>query len=459
CGYGNFSSIAQVNQVTKLYTNDGSGNFTEKANSSLIGVSDGSIAFSDVDRDGDEDLVISGIDASSKGVTKLYTNDGEGNFTERITQSSVDDQLRLKGTMEGALAMADVNGDQHPDLFVMGTDNNYARTSNLYLNDGKGQFTLSKDYEVGGMNGGSAAFADVDSDGDQDLLTTGFDDSYEPYTLLYLNGKDDNGKGIFSSPDSWDSPFNGVAMGSVAFGDIDRDGDQDFLSTGKDYKGQGVTQIYINDGRGNFTEKADNNLAGVFSSSIAFSDTDRDNYPDLLLLSGYRDWDSPPLTKLYTINSAGQFAELSLDIPLLKVDGNVAISEGDENGQLAIYLSNDKTSNLYQYNANTETLTELTDNTIEGVAVGAALFADPDRDGDQDLVITGKSDQGPISKIYLNDGNFHFSEANRIDLPDLEISSLTIMEGNDKHDPYLIITGNSDPRKPTTLLKVYSIQQ
>ncbi|MEO0790235.1 MAG: VCBS repeat-containing protein, partial [Bacteroidota bacterium] len=177
-------------EITKLYTNDGLGNFTEKENSNLIGLKDGSVAFSNIDGDGDEDLLICGFDASYKAITKLYTNDGEGNFTERITQSSVDDQLRLKGTMEGALAMADVNGDQHPDLFVMGTDNNYARTSNLYLNDGKGQFTLSKDYEVSGMNGGSAAFADVDSDGDQDLLTTGFDDSYEPYTLLYLNGKD-----------------------------------------------------------------------------------------------------------------------------------------------------------------------------------------------------------------------------------------------------------------------------
>ncbi|MEO0790234.1 MAG: VCBS repeat-containing protein [Bacteroidota bacterium] len=250
-----------------------------------------------------------------------------------------------------------------------------------------------------------------------------------------------------------------MALGSVAFGDIDRDGDQDFLSTGKDFEGQGVTQIYINDGEGNFTEPENSNLAEVLYSSIAFSDADRDNYPDLLLLSGQSQWDSPPLTKLYTINSEGQFAELSLDNPLPGADGNVAISDGNENGQLAIYLSNGKTSNLYQYNANTETLTELTDNTIEGVAGGSALFADLDRDGDQDLVITGSSDQGPISKIYLNDGNFHFSEANRIDLPDLEISSVTFMEGNDNHDPYLIITGNSDPRKPTTLLRVYSIQQ
>ncbi|MEM6878887.1 MAG: hypothetical protein AAF544_10030 [Bacteroidota bacterium] len=59
----------------------------------------------------------------------------------------------------------------------------------------------------------------------------------------------------------------------------------------------------------------------------------------------------------------------------------------------------------------------------------------------------------------LNDSNFQFSEANRIDLPDLAVSSVTFMEGNDNHDPYLIITGNPDPPKFKTLLRVYSIQQ
>jgi len=43
-----------------LYTNDGDGNFTEIINTPFLGVNESSIEFGDVDADGDLDLIVAG---------------------------------------------------------------------------------------------------------------------------------------------------------------------------------------------------------------------------------------------------------------------------------------------------------------------------------------------------------------------------------------------------------------
>ena len=67
---------------TKLYINDGAGNFSEITGVPFDKVWMSSIAWTDIDNDNDQDLLITGENGSDQRIAKLYTNDGNGNFSE-----------------------------------------------------------------------------------------------------------------------------------------------------------------------------------------------------------------------------------------------------------------------------------------------------------------------------------------------------------------------------------------
>jgi cytochrome c-type biogenesis protein CcmH/NrfG len=134
------------------------------------------------DFDGDGDLDI--FDAS--GSQRLLRNDG-GKFTDVTAGSG----LSITGSQYSFAAVAgDYDNDGRPDLFV-------ARFAEkrfvLYHNDGNGHFsdrTKGTGIEVPMLKGSpymSAAFVDVDHDGDLDLFVAG------PTNVLFRN----NGNGTF----------------------------------------------------------------------------------------------------------------------------------------------------------------------------------------------------------------------------------------------------------------------
>ncbi|PJF33097.1 MAG: hypothetical protein CUN57_03045, partial [Phototrophicales bacterium] len=100
-------------RITKLYTNDGTGNFTEVSNTPFEGVTSGSVAFSDVDGDGDEDVLIAGANNSFDRITKLYNNDGTGTFTEVLGTS-------FEQVYDTSIAFSDVDGDGDEDVLIAG---------------------------------------------------------------------------------------------------------------------------------------------------------------------------------------------------------------------------------------------------------------------------------------------------------------------------------------------------
>ncbi|HRO74567.1 MAG TPA: FG-GAP-like repeat-containing protein [Crocinitomicaceae bacterium] len=164
--------------ISKLYTNDGSGNFTEVVGTPFEHVYLSSIAFADVDNDGDQDVLITGHNGTAP-ISKLYTNDGSGNFTEVVTP--------FDGVAYSSIAFADVDNDGNQDVLITGQNNSYQFVSKLYTNDGSGVFTEELGTPFDGVGESSIAFADVDNDGDQDVLITGSDNSSNPISKLYTN--------------------------------------------------------------------------------------------------------------------------------------------------------------------------------------------------------------------------------------------------------------------------------
>ncbi|MDT9308676.1 MAG: VCBS repeat-containing protein, partial [Limnospira sp. PMC 1291.21] len=119
--------------VTVYYTNDGNGNFTENTSANLMNIYGGEVIMEDLNNNGSLDLIISGFEATSTFLptTKIYFNDGAGNFTE-------DTQNQISGHYLGGIDLGDINGDGSLDLVITGYDENDNPMTKLYTNDGTG---------------------------------------------------------------------------------------------------------------------------------------------------------------------------------------------------------------------------------------------------------------------------------------------------------------------------------
>lgn len=272
------AGLSGSQRITKLYINNGGGIFTLATGTSFVGVDKVSIASADIDGDNDIDIFIMGH-TGSQAISKLYINDGNGVFTLVTGTSLVD-------AYGGDVAFADIDGDNDQDILITGGGNTSQRTSKLYVNDGIGNFTLVTGTPFDDVNSSSIAFADVDGDNDQDVLITGSTTSQ--ITKLYLN----NGNGIFYLDSG--TPFDPVTVGSVKFADIDNDNDVDLLITGRSGSSQ-IAKLYVNDGSGVFTLVTGTPFDGIQYGDVAFVDIDGDNDQDVLISGeGFQN-----ITKLY----------------------------------------------------------------------------------------------------------------------------------------------------------------
>ena len=211
------------------------------------------LAFVDIDGDGwDEAVMHSLFPNAQAGVPfehLVFKNRRDGTF-EDISEAS-----GLRGVQAGFLAFADVDNDGDEDCFA-GLDIDLAgQTSVVLLNDGQGHFAVKAGSGVEKVKyAANAVFADVDGDGKVDLFLGNGQTSFAAKNSLFLG----NGDGTFTDvtsarlPGVPSQPTNGL----VAC-DYDDDGDLDvFVSTYGVSVRNGWKQLWENDGKGNFTNVA-----------------------------------------------------------------------------------------------------------------------------------------------------------------------------------------------------------
>src|SRR5439155_11566577 len=101
--------------------------------------------------------------------TADIVRDGDGTFQPAVTYSS-------GGKFAFSIAIADVNRDGKPDLLIANEYESTANQSNgtvaILLGNGDGTFQPALTYRSGGQYAYTAAVADVNGDGNPDLLVT-----------------------------------------------------------------------------------------------------------------------------------------------------------------------------------------------------------------------------------------------------------------------------------------------
>jgi hypothetical protein len=345
-----------------------------------------SIAYADIDLDGDNDLLITG----SPGVTTLYQNDGNGNFTAMP-------QPDIVHVYDGAVKFVDVDNDGDMDLFISGNTSSSAATANLYLNDGSGNFTIVTDTPFEASNSGDIDFGDIDSDNDLDLIITGKDAAGNVFTKLYIN----DGTGTYTLVSG--TPFTPVWTSSTVFIDVDNDGDLDLLICGANSSDVSTTNLYKNNGTGTFNLVAGTPFDNVQLGDIAFGDTDNDGDQDILIV-GLND-SNQYIAKFYVNNGSSFSLLLNTPFPGTFLH-SAAFADFNNDGELDLLHVGASSSGLighiYENQGSNNFI--LADSTLSGSYNGSNITADLNRDNQIDIVTTGTSFTAPIwaPKIYIN---------------------------------------------------------
>ncbi len=194
------------------------------------------------------------------------------------------------------MSVADINNDGQEDIFIAGSKGNasklFIQKNNKFILDKSPVFNNYKESEDA-----ESVFFDADGDGDLDLYVCsgGIEFSkFSPYYLdkLYLN----DGKGNFTVSNQILPTLTGYHSSStVTAADIDNDGDIDLFvgerAIPNAYGSPGSGFLLVNDGKGNFTEKS-SALAPEFKNigmitDALFIDINRDNYKDLVVVGEF----------------------------------------------------------------------------------------------------------------------------------------------------------------------------
>jgi len=202
----------------------------------------------------------------------------------------------MRSTEGPKMAFGDVNGDGNEDLFIGGSKGNsgklFINKNNRFLEGNNSVFNTNKASEDG-----ESIFFDADADGDLDLYVCSGSIEFSKFSSNYLDKLYINdGKGNFTVSEQILPTQNGYHSSStVTVADIDGDKDLDLFvgerSIPKNYGDPASGYLLINDGTGNFVEKSAE-LASEFLTlgmitDAQFMDIDNDNLQDLVVVGEF----------------------------------------------------------------------------------------------------------------------------------------------------------------------------
>jgi hypothetical protein len=301
-GDGDLDAVFGNDWTYTVWRNDGQARFTPITGLTIAFSSHssghfGGMAVGDVNGDGFADVVAG---SCCRGEWVAYNDQGEtgrgindsynlvflGTGDGRFGYSS----QRLGNDSTGGVALGDLNGDGHLDLFVanLRAFEQGSYQDQVWLNDGSGVF-IDSGQRLGESNSSAVALGDLDGDGDLDAYVgtiyyqrNSRDVTNDPsrFDQVWMN----DGSGVFTP-----GPSVGAAndTSAVTLIDLDNDGDLDALLSARNQ-----ALILWNDGRGGFTSAGEPFKPGRDYAYQA-ADVDGDGLADIFamhLRRGYVIW-------------------------------------------------------------------------------------------------------------------------------------------------------------------------
>jgi FG-GAP-like repeat/Bacterial Ig-like domain/Secretion system C-terminal sorting domain len=260
---------------------------------------------------------------------------------------------------------------------------------------GTGVFGGGSEVVVGNTPGGIAT-ADVDDDGDIDLLAA---NSGSNTVSVRLN----NGNGMFTAGS--EVPVESSPLG-MATADIDGDGDLDLLAANS---GSASVSVRINNGNGTFTVPAiaanGRVAAGNMPQAVTMADVDGDGDLDILVANYVF---SPNGTVSVRLNNGmgvfGGGSTVSVDSGTL----DVAVGDIDNDGDVDLLTANFFNSTVsVRFNDGNGNFTG-SQNMLVGRGVQSIVVADVNRDGYVDFLTADNQLQGAVN-VRINNGQGSFS--------------------------------------------------
>ncbi len=279
-GYGSSGGTATVKK------NNGDGTFGVGVSYSTEGDKSLALVLADIDGDGDKDLITAGY-GSSGGKVTVRKNNGSGSFGAAV-------QYSMEATGSSALSLADIDNDGDLDMISAGQNNTTGSVS-VRKNDGSGSFGAVVQYTSEGTQSFGVTLADIDGDGDLDLVSSGYDNKSGKVTIRLNNGSGVFGTAAQYTSEQYDSR-------AISMTDIDGDGDLDMISVGNQL-GQNVS-VRMNNGDGTFGAVKQYTTNSYVGLAISMSDVDGDGDPDMLI-AGQAD---QGIVSLLKNNGDGTFA-------------------------------------------------------------------------------------------------------------------------------------------------------
>lgn len=275
-----------------VYTNDGSGRFTQAA--ALAADASWGVALGDLDGNGTLDAVM-----ANDGVSRVYTNAGGGVL--------VDSGQALAAGQSRSIALGDLNGDGALDAVFA----NDFGPDVVFTNNGAGVFG-DTGQRLGHVRTWAAALGDVNGDGALDAVMVGVGPDQ-----VYTN----DGYGQLSEAGA---PFGTGDSRDAELGDLNGDGALDLVVANI-----GASTVYRNDGTGHFVDTGAA-LGSGNGFGITLADLNADGHLDLFL-SRYAQAD-----QVYLNDGAGLFSANGQELGAGKswrpaagdVDGDGAVDIG-----------------------------------------------------------------------------------------------------------------------------------
>lgn len=368
--------------VVKL--NDGRGNFDFSV-SSLVDRLVLSLATDDLDGDGALDLAV--VTAGPDAAAVLWNVDSTLSVTTETQELVTCPSLFGRGCWPHSGAVADIDNDGDVDLVACNT---HPGSFSVAKNDGSGKLSAGPAAGFGGQRHLYVALGHLDDDKNLDAVTT---DNQEH--KLYVHPG--NGDGTFGVPAIYD-----VGQGPIhcALADFDDDGHLDVASANLS---DSTVTLFFNQGDGtlNHPDRQDDIRVGISPHAIVALDIDGDGYQDLAVAASG--------VTVLTNRGDGTFTE-GVSYRTITSPNYIVFGDFDRDDDLDLATSHrDSKSASVLLNDGSGTYS-----TAGSYDIGQSPFslsaADVDGDGALDLVTANDGDHSVSILLGLGDGAFELEE-------------------------------------------------